>query len=127
MESTDGRFLFYTKYGYGTVGLFRQPLPSGEEEMIYPFFQTISVGDWALTDRGLYVIERYDRPDTKTVLAAKNPAIRYFDFASRTTTDITPLSNPGGDPGLSVVDGGRALVFSVSRSKHDLMIIRNHR
>lgn len=61
------------------------------------------------------------------MVAAKNPAIRYFDFVSRATMDIAPLPNPGGDPGLSVVDGGRALVFSVSKAKHDLMIIRNYR
>ena len=122
-ESLDGAWLYYNKFGYNTVGLFRQVLPSGREELAVPLLQLTSLGGWSIDANGIYFIHRYDDIATP----AKHPAIRFFDFRTRRIRDVAPLRDPGQDPGLNIVDDGRAAIFSRAASvDHDVMLIRNY-
>jgi Tol biopolymer transport system component/DNA-binding winged helix-turn-helix (wHTH) protein len=124
-ESSDGKFLFYTKYGLGRIGLFRQRIDGGAEEMIAPLLQLVSLGDWQVTTGGVYFVHRYDSPKG---VPAKRPAIRFLDFATGGVRDVVPFPDPGTDPGLTVVDGGKSIVYSrVSNTSIDLMLVSNYR
>lgn len=123
-ESVDGRFLFYNKYGFGRVGLFRQPVAGGEEEMVHPLPQLGSLGDWQLTTKGLYFIHRYEAGVGEV---SRKPSIRFLDFATGAVRTIAPFADPGSDPGLTVLEDGKAIIYSrASNVNHDLILIRNH-
>ncbi len=47
--------MYYNKVGFFTIGLFRQPTGGGEEVKIFDFIQLLAIGDWALTDKGVYL------------------------------------------------------------------------
>jgi Tol biopolymer transport system component len=124
-ESPDGHYLFYNKYGFGHVGLFRQPAAGGDEEIVYPLQQLESLGDWQVTARGLYFINRYDAPLSAP---SKHPSIRFVDFATRSIHEIVPFPDPGANPGLNVVENERAIIYSrVASLNHDLMLVTNYR
>jgi Tol biopolymer transport system component/DNA-binding winged helix-turn-helix (wHTH) protein len=124
-ESPDGRSLFYNKYGYGRVGIYRQPATGGEEEIVCPLQQLESRGDWQVTANGLYFIHRYDSPGTEP---SKQPSLRFVDFASRQVHEIVPLADPGSNPGLSVVDGEKAIIYSRAANINlDLVLVTNYR
>ena len=126
-ESVDGRFLFYNKGGYGTIGIYRQPVGGGAEELLVPSaIQLSSLGDWSVTSDGIYFVHRYDLVEGR-LHVAKQQGIRFFDFATRATRFVAPLPDPGGSPGLTVLDGGKAAIYSRSTMVLDLMLIRNYR
>ena len=124
-ESTDGRFLFYNKYGFGRVGLYRQPATGGDEEIVYTLPQLESLGDWQVTATGVYFFHRYDSLGSGP---SKRPSLRFVDFATRPMLEIVPFPDPGSNPGLSVVDGEKAIIYSrVASVNHDLMLVTNYR
>jgi hypothetical protein len=123
-ESTDGVWLFYNKHGYNTVGLYRQPVAGGDEELIHPLIQVDSLGDWAVTAKGIYFIHRYD----EVTKPASEPGVRFLDLATRKIESIVAFPDPGGHPGLSIIDDGRTVVFSRGAGvNHDVMLISNYR
>lgn len=123
-ESTDGTSLIYNKYGYNTVGLYRQPLAGGDEELLHPLLQLDSMGDWAVTAKGIYFIHRHDAVSK----VATHPALRFLDFATRKVETVAAFPDPGDHPGLSILDGGRTVLFSRGAGiNHDVMLISNYR
>jgi len=124
-ESSDGKYLYYNKVGYFTIGLFRQPISGGEEVKVFDFIQLGSIGDWALTDKGVYFFHRYDERDK----SVSQPSINFFDFADGQITLIAPLpKDPWVDPGLSVSPDGKWLYYSTADTfNSDIMLVENFR
>ncbi len=50
---TDGQSIFYNKYGYFAMGLFRRVLDQATETRVLNLPQTDSFGDWMVTGEGI--------------------------------------------------------------------------
>ena len=125
IESSDGQFLYYNRFGYGTPGIFRKPVAGGDETFVFDFIQLESTGDWYLINDGIYFIHRYD--EGKKISA--HMAIRFFDFTTRQITTIVPLEkDPGSNPGLSVSADGQSFILSrIDNLNWDIMLVENFR
>lgn len=55
MESPDGRWIYYTKSD--SAGIWRIPMNGGAETLVYPQPQAGYWGYWAVTVRGLYLLD----------------------------------------------------------------------
>jgi len=124
-ESSDGKFLYYQKAGYFTLGLFRMSTGDGEETKLFNLPQLLSIGDWALTDQGVYFVHLYDERGK----AASTPSINFFDFANGNIAHVVPLAkDPLVDPGLSISPDGQWLYYSSADIYNsDIMLIDNFR
>jgi len=123
VESPDSQFLYYNKYGFYTVGLFRIPVGGGPESMVLDLPQLESFGDWAVTDQGIYFIYRYEVGGTPT----RHPAIKLLSFDTNKVTEVVAIEkDPGQNPGLSVSPDGKWLIYSrVDYVNHDIMLVEN--
>lgn len=121
-ESSDGRFLYYNKAGYGSLGLFRLST-DGAEEKILDLYQVDSIGEWTLTDAGIYFLHRAETFE----VASKNPRIRFLSFADNQISDVALLMiNPLSHPGLSVSPDGSWLYYGINdRTDVDIMLVEN--
>lgn len=77
MESTDGRFLYFTKK-LRMTGLWRMPVQGGEENPIVR--QAIPDFYWAVGEKGIYFID----PDT-----TPRPTLKFFDPVSSRINTLT--------------------------------------
>jgi Tol biopolymer transport system component/DNA-binding winged helix-turn-helix (wHTH) protein len=86
MQSYDGRFLYYSKFTEDP-GLYRVLLAGGPETLVIP---TVGAwGWWALTDAGVWFIERDRSTNTATLkFAAQSGAVQ----TSRTLPSVPPDS-----------------------------------
>lgn len=116
-ESQDGQFLYYNKYGYNTRGLFRIPTTGGEEALILDIAQRESFGSWAVTNDGIYYIDREN---------FNHCGIEFFDFGTKRTTELASLDqDPSANPGLNVSRGPWFILSLLERSSHDIMLLEN--
>lgn len=123
-ESADGKFVYFNKAGYGALGIFRQPANgSAAEERILDLHQFDSVGEWTPTEKGIYYFHRTDVFD----VPSKQPRIRFFDFATGQSSDVSPLPrNPFPNPGLGVSPDGKWLYYSLDdKADVDVMLLEN--
>ncbi|MDQ4121499.1 MAG: winged helix-turn-helix domain-containing protein [Acidobacteriota bacterium] len=123
-ESADGKFLYYNKGGYGAWGIFRQPNDGcAEEEKILDLHQVESVGEWTLTNKGIYFLHRSEVFE----VPSKHPRIRFLDFATEQISDISPLPrSPFGHIGLSISPDSKWLYYSLDdKTDIDLMLAEN--
>jgi len=124
VESPDGQFVYYNKNGFYTVGLFRISVEGGPEKRVLDYLpQLESFGDWAVTNEGIYFVDRYE-------IAGKplnHPAIRFLSFVTNSIVDVITLDkDPGQHPGLNVSPDGQWLIYSrVDYSNHDIMLVEN--
>jgi Tol biopolymer transport system component/DNA-binding winged helix-turn-helix (wHTH) protein len=125
VESPDGKFVYYNKFGFYTVGVFRLPVDGGPETMVLDLPQLGSFSDWAVTDEGIYYIHRYDAPGKLTT----SFSVDFLNFATRQTTVVAKLDHdPTSNPGLSISPDGRSLIYSIDDYRiFDLMLIENFR
>ena len=123
MESPDGRFLYYNKYGFNTVGIYRMPVKGGPESMVYDLPQLESFGDWFVTGEGIYFIYRYDSLSKVTA----HPAIKFKNFTTGVVSEIAALGeDPGPHPGLNISPDGRWLIYSKEDfCNHDIILLEN--
>ena len=122
VESGDGQFLYYNKFGYETIGIFRMPVQGGDETFVFDFIQLESTGDWYLAHDGIYFIHRYNN-----LKLSAHMAIRFFDFATRQKTTVVALDrDPGSNPGLNVSADGQSFIFSkIDNLNWDIMLVEN--
>lgn len=112
-ESTDGRFIYYTK-GFGLAGLWKVSTVSGEETLVV---DGVHQGFWALLDQGVYFVN----PD-----ATPNATIEYFNFATNRKTKVAEIEKNLQlvYPSLAVSPNGQSLLFVQSDSfESDLMLV----
>jgi Tol biopolymer transport system component len=122
-ESPDGRHLYYSKGGR-TGGIWRIAISaegaSGEESKVLDVPDREMWGNWAVTEKGIYFIERTNRYGV----------IRFFDFATGSISDLHQLTRPAAanDSGLAVSADGATLLFSqVDVSNADIYIVDSFR
>jgi hypothetical protein len=107
-ESSDGRFLYYTK-GIKDLGLWRMPVPGGSEKLVCPLVRQMA---WGLTERGVIFLD---------------PEMR-ITFLDPATGRVEPLSDVGGhlgDPmsGLAVNAKGTQVIYVESEHSNSEMIM----
>ena len=122
---TDGQSIFYNKYGYFAMGLFRRVLDQATETRVLNLPQTDSFGDWMVTGEGIYYIDRYDargKPEDPV-------AIKFFDLATREAKTVVPLAHdPTSNPGLNISPDGRWFIYSIDDYRNlDIMLVENFR
>lgn len=125
MESPDGRFLYYNKFGFYTEGLFRIPVEGGPETTIFDLPQMDSFGDWTVAEEGIYYVHRYDQYRKLT----SHFSINLFDFATGKVTAVAALEkDPVSHPGLNISPDRRSLIYSSNDTfNHDIMLVKNFR
>ena len=125
MESPDGRFVYYNKYGFSTEGIFRIPVEGGQETRVFDLPQLDSLGDWTVTDEGIYFVHRYDAPRKVT----SHFAIKLFSSTTGKVNEIAALDrDPVSHPGLNISPDKRWLIYSSMDShKSDIVLVKNFR
>jgi Tol biopolymer transport system component len=121
-ESTDGRFVYYTKSIGSLTGastLWRMPVTGGEEvKVLDPLYYLLQ---WTVTTSGIYFAAPADPG------SSYDSAIRFLSFRTGKVTTIAPRES-GGQPGISVSPEGRFLLYSFAQlSGSDLMLVENFR
>ena len=118
-ESPDGRSLYYTKnlsYNESPSGLWQLPFQSKEERLILE-----SVGSRAFTvkESGIYYVP--------TPSAGDNASVRFLDFATRKSREITSIKDfVGGFGGLTVSPDRETMLFAVAaRTGSNVMVVEN--
>ncbi len=107
-ESVDGKYILYWKTN--TPGIFRRSLAGdvakNPEELLVPDFWPLGqLGGYAPVAGGIY----YVSPNAE----GKPGSFRYFDYASRKSTEIAPAV-PGLGRGFAISPDRRHMAFSAS-------------
>ena len=120
-ESTDGKFVYYTKGRLGRASLWKVPVGGREETQV---LESVVAFNFSATPQGIYFIQP---PDTDE--PGWSFLIRFFDFATGRATTINSLP-PGvrADQGLTVSPDSRSILYTqVDQSQSDLMLVENFR
>jgi hypothetical protein len=109
-ESTDGRTLYYTNL-YGA--LFAKPLSGGQEQKLIDYVNR----GFAVVNDGIFYDGRVGKD--------RNVPLLFYDFASRSSRELTRISAPGETGmGLTVSPDRKTVLYYASLvSGHDLMLI----
>jgi Tol biopolymer transport system component len=118
-ESRDGKYVYYARSE--GVGIWRIPVNGGEETQV---MDQGTLGHWALLDRGISFIN----------LTGKQPAIEFFDFATRHFTTVAVLpkdAEPAGGWGFPAIavspDGRSTLYVQAERAESHIQLVENFR
>jgi Tol biopolymer transport system component len=116
-ESADGQFVYYGKYEVD--GIWRQPVNGGDEVLVLPNVSG-DYGNWALMLDGIYYID----PNTK-----KGPAIVFYNFSTRRTTEVLSLGKVAVSwIGFAVSPDGRQAIYTLTDQEgSDIMLVENFR
>jgi Tol biopolymer transport system component len=116
-ESPDGQYVYYTKHNVS--GIWRMPTAGGEEIRIFDGGQ---MGYWAILKDGICFLNRE---------AAPQPAIEFFNFATRRVIRLIRLEKSKATGGASVLDvsqdGQWIIYWQVDRLDSDIMLVENFR
>ena len=116
VESSDGRFLYYSKYEMG--GVWRMPVEGGEETQVLEEVRGAGWPNWALTSNGIYFL-RFGKSPQAT--------IQFLDFASGKITHVwTPDKEPGW--GLAISRDGKSILYVQGEfAESNIMLVKNFR
>jgi eukaryotic-like serine/threonine-protein kinase len=116
IESDDGRFLYYSKFG--EQGVWKKPVDGGEESRV-PINACCWFG-WDVARSGIYFLN-LDFPP--------NGRIEFFDFANRQSTPILALDKPVSlFGGLALSPDGKSLLFGQNELNESyIMLMKNFR
>jgi Tol biopolymer transport system component len=115
VESTDGRYLYYSKFEEG--GVWRMAVQGREET------QVLDLGgdgwpNWALSSEGIYFL-KYSK--------LSRPTIQFLSFATRKTHPVWTLEREPG-LGIGVSSNGKSIVFTQDDfAESNLMMVENFR
>ena len=114
-ESPDGRLLYFVR-STDAPGLWAMPIGGGAETPILP---DVREGLWGVADSGIAFIDR------SHLRSPDGLPIRFYDFASRTTTTRATIAMAAElTSGFAIARDGRSALWStVDRVQHDLMVI----
>ncbi len=123
-ESSDGRFLYYSKYN--SAGIWRMPLAGGQENEV---LKGVNFWEWALAPDGIYFV----------YLTGPQPTLQFYDFASQRMKGegTLPKWKPGffqrdlqsGEShGLDVSPDGKWVIYNrMDNVDNDIMLLENFR
>ena len=120
-ESTDGKFVYYTKDWQLRASLWKVPVRGGEEIQV---LESVRSPNFSVTPQGIYFIQVPERDEP-----GGSFLIRFFDFATGRATTIHSLP-PGvrADQGLTVSPDGRSILYTqLDQFQSDLMLVENFR
>ena len=115
VESTDGRYLYYSKFEEG--GVWRMPV-QGRGEV-----QVLDIGgdgwpNWALSSEGIYFL-KWSK--------FSHPTIQFLSFATGKTQPVWTLEREPGW-GIGVSSNGKSIVFTQGDfAESNLMMVENFR
>jgi len=116
-ESYDAKKLYYSKLEGG--GIWTMPVGGGQEEHITDALHRGYWGHFAVTDKGLYLLDTY---------AKGGPAIKYYDFQRRRLSSVVTLKQPlvSFYPNLAASRDGRTLFYAqVAFPYNNISMIKN--
>ena len=118
-ESRDGKYVYYAKSE--GAGIWRIPVNGGEGTQVV---DQGTLGHWALLDRGICFVN----------LTGKQPAIEFFDFATRHLRTVAVLpkdAEPAGGWGFPTIavspDGRSVLYVQAERAESHIQLVENFR
>src|SRR5262249_14928681 len=114
-ESTDGKFVYYTKSEEGTEGLWRMPVGGGEEAQVLD--RVIALRCFTVTDLGIYFLTKSN----------SDFLLQFFNFATRKTETIAKLERPSMGSLTVSPDGKTILYAQLDQLGSDLMLVENFR
>ena len=119
VESYDGCFVYYSKFGEFSPGLFRIPTNGGEEESVIPGVG--AWGWWAITEAGVYFIERSRADD--------NARLQFASFSGAVQTIRVLRTVPSDAENILGVDrSGRTLLLQqIDERFGDLVMVQGLR
>jgi dipeptidyl aminopeptidase/acylaminoacyl peptidase len=103
-ESYDGRTIYYSKVD--EPGIWSMPASGGSESLVVAGKPQLSYwGHWAVTERGLYLLDADAEP---------RPTIEFYSFATRRITPVLSLEKipSPGQPSLSASRDGRTVFYT---------------
>ena len=115
VESTDGRYLYYSKFEEG--GVWRMPVQGRDET------QVLDIGgdgwpNWALSSEGIYFLK---------FSKLSHPTIQFLSFATGKTHPLWTLEREPGW-GIGVSRNGKSIVFTQDDfAESNLMMVENFR
>jgi Tol biopolymer transport system component/DNA-binding winged helix-turn-helix (wHTH) protein len=117
LESTDGKFLYYSKATPRGPALWRVPVGGGEEvEMLE------GISDWstfAPVDKGIYFIPRRE--------PTASASIQFLSFADGQIKNIIAITKPVF-VGLTAAPDGQLLLYTqIDQEGSDLMLVEHYR
>ena len=115
-ESSDGEFLYYTKYP-AVPGIWRMPTRGGEETLVVAGVEPEFWGYWGVVEKGIYYLD-----------TTAKPAIAFFDFASRQVTRVVEFeTRPAREAtGLAVSPEGRTILYTqLDALTRDIVLVDN--
>jgi Tol biopolymer transport system component len=116
IESADARSLYYAKFE--VPGIWKMPLPDGEETRVLDQSGGEGWSSWALTPNGIYFIDG----DTEG-----HATLAYFEFAAHRTVRISAMDKPPS-VGLAVAPDGRSILYVQNEfSESNIMLVQNFR
>jgi len=116
MESSDGKWLYFSIIKNNATEFWRQPVAEDAAELVFTMPNGVCE-DWKVSDKGIY----FSYNDARC-----HPVFSFCDFTSR---QITPLfSAEKSSLDFDVTADGRTLVFDqFDRSESDIMMMENFR
>jgi Tol biopolymer transport system component/DNA-binding winged helix-turn-helix (wHTH) protein len=115
-ESVDDRFLYYSKFE--APGIWRMPLPGGEEIHILDQPAGDDWSNWAITRNGIYFLDSTPGPKA---------AVKFFHFATGRTITISTFGN-SPSIGLAVSPDGRSILYHQTElAESSLVLVKNFR
>jgi hypothetical protein len=117
LESTDGKFLYYSKGPAHGPALWRVPVGGGEELEVLE-----GISDWSTflpSDRGIYFIPKRE--------PTAGASIQFLSLASRKIKTIATIHQPVF-LGLAVHPDGVSILYTqIDNEGSDLMLVENLR
>jgi Tol biopolymer transport system component/DNA-binding winged helix-turn-helix (wHTH) protein len=124
LESSDGRFLYYSKGPTSTgPGFWKVPVEGGEEVPVLRLEKEPLPGYWAVTNQGIYFVD--DHSEKSALLV---PTLKFMSFDTGQIRGVMRLEKPPlSGAGLSVSPDGRWLLYQDDDQPSDIMLVENFR
>ncbi len=122
-ESSDGQTLYYAKWD--KPGIFSMPVNGGAETLVTAELHRNLWRYWSLADKGIYLVRPSRKPNSTDII----PVLSFFDFKTKSISDLRPLeSPPNPGPGITVSpDGKVALYTQPDDGGSEIMLVENFR
>jgi Tol biopolymer transport system component len=130
MESTDDRFLYYSKYE--APGIWKMPLQGGEETRVLDEPAGTNWFDWALARNGIYVLSFKNQPRSRfgirsILRSGPKATIEFFELTAHRIDPLWVTERPPSW-GLAISPDGRSILYVQNEFEESkIMVVKNFR